>query len=128
MMARSPSSSRAAGLLAIAVLGVVMLQVFSSGLKHRLSALNISEQTRNAIYQQRIKLGGIDVDAAHSSEQAATNEEPNRLAIELAIKESFVSGFRISMLIAAAMALASTFSTWLLLEKRLKSAGSHPSR
>jgi EmrB/QacA subfamily drug resistance transporter len=112
--------SRTAGLLAIAVLGVVMLQVFSSNLKHRLSSLNISEQTRNAIYGQRMKLGGIDVDAAPSSEQASTNEGPNRQAIEQAIKESFVSGFRTSMLIAAAMALASTFSTWLLLEKRFK--------
>jgi hypothetical protein len=122
--------SRTAGLLAIAVLGVVMLQVFSSGLKQRLASLNISDQTRNAIYEQRIKLGGIDVDiaAAHPSGQAPTNEEPNREAIEQAIKDSFVSGFRTIMLIAAAMALASTFSTWLLLENRSKNAKNHPSR
>ncbi len=114
--------SRTAGLLAIAVLGVVMLQVFSSGLKHRLASLNISDQTRNAIYEQRIKLGGIDVDGAavHPSGQASANEEPNQQAIEQAIKDSFVSGFRTIMLIAAAMALASTLSTWLLLEKRSK--------
>jgi EmrB/QacA subfamily drug resistance transporter len=107
--------SRTAGLLAIAVLGVVILQVFSSSLKHRLSSLNISEQTRNAIYAQRIKLAGIDVSAAHSPEPSPTNEAANRLDLERAIKESFVFGFRTIMLIAAAMALASTFSTWILL-------------
>lgn len=118
--------SRTAGLLAIAVLGVVMLQVFSGGLKHRLALLNISDESRNAIYEQRIKLGGIDVDttAAGSSGPAS-----NKQAIEQAIKDSFVSGFRTIMLIAAAMALASTFSTWLLLEKRsAKRQEKHPSR
>ena len=123
--------SRTAGLLAIAVLGVVMLQVFSSGLKHRLASLNISEQTRNAIYEQRIKLGGIDVDAtaAGSSGPAPINEGSSKQAIEQAIKDSFVSGFRTIMLIAAAMALASTFSTRLLLEKRpAKTTEKHPSR
>ena len=107
-----------------------MLQVFSSGLKHRLAALNISVETRNAIYEQRIKLGGIDVDeaAVHASEQTATRESANKQAIEQAIKDSFVSGFRTIMLIAAAMALLSTLSTWLLLEKLRKTAKKTPSR
>jgi hypothetical protein len=122
--------SRTAGLLAIAVLGVVMLQVFSSGLKFRLAALNISAETRNAIYEQRIKLGGIDVDetAAHPSGQAGTNEQANKQAIEQAVKDSFVSGFRTIMLIAAAMALASTLSTWFLVEKLHKNVKQTPSR
>jgi Na+/proline symporter len=41
-------------------------------------------------------------------------------AVRQAIKESFVSGFRTIMLIAAVMALASTFSTLLLIEKAHK--------
>ncbi len=54
--------ARAAGLLAVAVLGVVILQVFSSELKQRLSAIDIPETTRSAIYDQRIKLAGLNVD------------------------------------------------------------------
>jgi hypothetical protein len=108
--------SRTAGLLAIAVLGVVMLQVFSSSLEHRLAALNISDVGRTAIYQQRIKLGGIDIGSAQLG-TPAENSEATRQSIERAIKDSFVSGFRTIMLIAAAMAVASTFSTWLLIEK-----------
>jgi len=106
--------SRTAGLLAIAVLGVVMLQVFSSGLKHRLAAINIPEQTRNAIYEQRIKLGGIDVTAVAPPSGSAPDEQE---VVKRAIKESFVSAFRTIILIAAVMALASAFSTWLLIEK-----------
>jgi predicted MFS family arabinose efflux permease len=108
--------SRTAGLLAIAVLGVVMLQVFSSSLEHRLAALDISDLSRTAIYQQRIKLGGIDIGSAQLG-TPAENSEATRQSIEHAIKDSFVSGFRTIMLIAAAMAVASTFSTWLLIEK-----------
>jgi hypothetical protein len=113
--------SRTAGLLAIAVLGVVMLQVFSHELKQRLAAINLSNQARTAIYEQRIKLGGIDVDGAVLT-------TPDQEAIKQAIKESFVSGFRTIMLIAAAMALASTFSTWLLIEKGRKNVRNNPSR
>jgi len=110
--------SRTAGLLAIAVLGVVMLQVFSRELDHRLAQIDVPQSTRAAIYDQRIKLGGIEVDGAlaRPSGRASDGQE----AIKQAIKDSFVSGFRTIMLIAAAMALASTFSTWLLIEKGRK--------
>lgn len=122
--------SRTAGLMAIAVLGVVMLQVFSRGLEQRLAAINISDQTRNAIYQQRIKLGGIDVDegVAPPSGRMADNAASLTQPIEQAIKDSFVSAFRTIMLIAAALALASTFSTWLFIEKGRKNAKTDPSR
>ena len=63
--------SRAAGLLAIAVLGVVMLQVFSRNLEQRLATLNIPEASRSAIYAQRIKLGGIDIESAVSGTPAS---------------------------------------------------------
>ena len=47
--------SRVASLLAIAVLGVVMLQVYSRELDRRLSSLDIPEATRDALYEQRIR-------------------------------------------------------------------------
>ena len=116
--------SRTAGLLAIAVLGVVMLQVFSRELERRLASIEIPETTRAAIYEQRIKLAGIelpkDLDAAKRTDQAGVqlSGRASTEAVEQAIKESFVSGFRVIMLIAAAMALASATSTWLLIENK----------
>ena len=62
--------------------------------------------------------GGPPSVAAGPAGKTPANEDANQQAIEQAIKDSFVSGFRAIMLIAAAMALASTFSTWLLLEKK----------
>ena len=108
--------SRTAGLLAIAVLGVVMLHVFSGNLEQRLGTLNISEASRRAIYEQRIKLGGIDIKSAVSG-TPAENSEATSETIQHTIKDSFVSGFRTIMLLAAAMAFASTLSTWLMIEK-----------
>ena len=63
------------------------------GLERRLAAINF-RQTRNAIFQQRIKLGGIDVDGAvlQSPAKSAMMPEQTTKSIEQAIKESFVSG------------------------------------
>ena len=105
--------SRAAGLLAVAVLGVVLLQMFSSELKQRLSVLDLPEITRSAIYEQRIKLAGLDVN-----EVVSENAPGMKQAVTQAIRESFVKGFRVVMLIAAAMALAGSLTSFLLIENK----------
>lgn len=102
--------SRAAGLLAIAVLGVVMLQVFSRELVQRLSQVEISPATRTAVYDQRIKLAGLEVPR--------DLDEQNRSAVELIVKESFVGGFRVIMIVAAVMALAGALATALVIENK----------
>jgi EmrB/QacA subfamily drug resistance transporter len=103
--------SRAAGLLAIAVLGVVMLQVFSNRLAQRLAVISIPDETRTAIYDQRIKLGGLELPSSFASRETQAE-------VDQAVKESFVSGFRISMLIAAGMALMSSISTSIFIDKK----------
>ena len=102
--------SRAAGLLAIAVLGVVMLQVFGRELERRLTKMDIPEATRTALSQQRIKLAGLDVSKDLGAEKQQEFQQ--------AVRESFVSGFRIVVLIAAAMALAGALVAWLLIESK----------
>jgi EmrB/QacA subfamily drug resistance transporter len=111
--------SRAASLLAIAVLGVVMLQIFSRELDRRLSSLNIPEATRTALYEQRIKLAGVDIDeAAGRPLGSAVDGESTRHALQQAVEESFVSGFRVITLICAAMALAGGLVSWLVIENK----------
>jgi len=100
--------ARAAGLLAIAVLGVVMLQVFSREFEQRLELLDLPLAVRTALYQERIKLGGLEASEALDS--------TTREAVRQAVKESFVSGFRLIMLIAATMSLAGAAVTWLVIE------------
>ena len=97
--------SRTAGLLAIAVFGVVMQQTFSRSLSEQLNAMPLDDATRGSIYEQRVKLAGIEV--------------PSTVGVDVrqAVGTSFVHGFRLIMLTAAGLALASAFSSWLLIGK-----------
>jgi EmrB/QacA subfamily drug resistance transporter len=101
--------SRTAGLLAIAVLGVVILHAFSHELGGRLSELGIDEQLKSSIYEQRVKLAGLPVP---ESLDFAT-----RTAVKQAVAGSYVFGFRVIMLLSAALALASAVASWLLISK-----------
>jgi len=100
--------SRTAGLLAIAVLGIVILAVFSSSLLSHLAPVQIPAETYNIIIAQQIKLVGIDIPAGLSSSTHA--------AIQQAISESFVTGFRVVMLIASGLALVSSLCSLLFIE------------
>src|SRR5256886_4128405 len=77
--------SRTAGLLAIAVLGLIMFHTFNSCLDRRLSQIALTPQIRQALNAERIKLAAAEIPPA----DAAT-----RVAIKQAIDECFVSGFR----------------------------------
>jgi hypothetical protein len=90
--------ARAAGLLAIAVQGLVVLTVFSSSLDRYLARLSLPSEARNMLIVQQSKLVGIALPAGLSHVAHA--------AIQQAIAESFVTGFRVVMLIAAGLALA----------------------
>jgi hypothetical protein len=111
--------SRTAGLLAIAVFGVMMLHGFSQSLGSRLSEIQMDEQLRHSIYEQRVKLAALEVPPNTDS---ATLEK-----IKVAIAESFVSGFRKIMFASAALAVASGASSWFFIRKS-RLAGSKQQR
>jgi len=100
--------SRTAGLLAIAVMGIFVSYTFTSSLDSRLAMLNIPAPIRQVIAAQHTKLASINIPAGISSATHA--------ALVQAINESFIAGFRVVMLIAAGLALASTLSSLLLIE------------
>ena len=100
--------ARTAGLLAVAVLGIVALLVFSTSLGNQLAALPIPTEVRNMLLAQQSKLVGIVIPPGLSSTTQA--------AVQRAIDESFVSSFRVIMLIAAGLALVSAISSFLLIE------------
>ncbi len=108
--------SRTAGLLAIAVLGIVVVSVFTSSLDSRLATLHLSPAVQHLIDAQRIKLAGITIPTNVSSEV--------QVALKRAIDESFVSSFRLVSLICSALALLSALSAWLLVEGK-KPARAH---
>jgi MFS family permease len=113
--------SRTAGLLAIAVFGIVALAIFTSSLESHLAALHLSPGVSHLIDTQRTRLAGITIPTNVSSE--------SQTALKRAIDESFVSAFRLISLLGAALAVLSALSAWLLIEgKQLERAGGSASK
>ncbi len=106
--------SRTAGLLAIAVFGILMLQTFAGSLRRELP-----NDLQKAVVSQTDRLAAIELPPAWNSAE--------RAAAKKAIDTAFVRGFRLTMAIAAALALASSLSAFLLIDGRrarqLKSVG-----
>jgi hypothetical protein len=103
--------SRIAGLLAIALLGIVMLQNFNHTLDAKLPTLNVPASVRESLKSERGKLAAADL-----------SQRPPEIRIPLqeAIAQSFISGFRRVMLIGAALAATSALTALVLISARLK--------
>jgi MFS family permease len=101
--------ARVAGVLAIAVLGIVMVKVFSGELSHNLAHLSLSPAVLQQIRADGIKLAGLQAPAGLDSSTQS--------AIEELVKRAFVSGFRIVMLICVSLSLASSAVAGLMIRK-----------
>ncbi len=102
--------ARTAGLVAIAVLGIVMLRIFNDQLDQRLRAVQLAPSISQSLQTQRTKLAAIAIPE---------NLDPTtRHLIQRAIEESFVSGFRAVMAIGAGLAVASAFTALTLVGTR----------
>jgi len=107
--------SRIAGLLVIAVLGVLVLVAFNSNLDNHLASLNLPAEVQEQLDEERIKLAGAEVPS--------TVNEKTRAALEDAINESFVVSFRITMFIGVGLALASALVAALMIEGKKADIG-----
>ena len=91
--------ARVAGLLAIAVFGIVMIKSFDNGLEQRLRDAGVSPAVMSAVVAQEPQLGQA---AAPSGSDAQT-----RAVVRTAVDDAFVAGFRLTALLGAALALVS---------------------
>jgi EmrB/QacA subfamily drug resistance transporter len=101
--------ARVAGVLAIAVLGIVMVRAFSSSLNHRLAHLPLPPGVLQRIQSDQTKLAGLQVHASLNPDTGA--------AIKESVGQSFVFGFRIVMLICASLSAASATVAWRVVRK-----------
>lgn len=100
--------SRTAGLLAIAVFGLVMLHSFAHRLDSRSEQMKIGAQDRQFLEQARFKLAGIQLPE--------TMDYDLRSRLRKAIDDSFLFGFRWVMTIAATLAVASSLIAAVIIE------------
>jgi len=97
--------SRTAGLLAVAVFGLIMFHSFNVCLDQRLNQITIPVEVRQALNAERIRLAATEIPGN-------VNDE-TRQAIKQAINECFVFGFRRVMLVGAVLALMGSAIAWL---------------
>jgi EmrB/QacA subfamily drug resistance transporter len=93
--------SRIGGLLGVAILGIIIVHSFNRELDRRLASLQVPPEVRQSMDAQRDHLAGAEVPS-HVDERM-------RVVLKRAVDESFIFGFRLVMLTAAMLALASAF-------------------
>ena len=93
--------ARVAGLLAIAVFGVILLRTFDTRVEPDLDRLMLAPTVRTGIERELPKMAGADLEAV----PALTVSE--RTAARGAVDAAFVSAFRLVMIGTALLALAS---------------------
>jgi EmrB/QacA subfamily drug resistance transporter len=109
--------SRGAGLLAVAVLGLLMVGLFTRGLDRRLAALDLPEEAMQSLQADRTKLAALPIPGSLDGSR--------RAAVHVAIEKSFLDGFRGVMLAAAGLALLASASAWWKID-RLPVASGRP--
>jgi len=101
--------ARVAGVLAIAIFGIVMVKAFGSQLDHSLAQLSLAPATLRELHADQIKLAGLQVPAGLNLNTSS--------AIKESVNEAFVFGFRIVMLLCAALSVASSAVAWRMIPK-----------
>ncbi len=109
--------SQTAGLLAVAILGVLMLAVFGVNLDSRLAPLDLPPEARQQLEGEKVRLGAAEVPEGLDATSGKI--------VERAIDEAFVSGYRTVMLVAAGTSLASALGAALLIEGK---KSEHPAK
>ena len=113
--------ARISGLIAIAVLGIVVTSVFNNGLRRRLGHVEVQESVRQDILKQRTKLAAIEIPAGVSAEE--------RQAISTSIANSFLEAFRVVMLLCALLAANGAISGYLMIgNKKTAPSTGHSAR
>jgi EmrB/QacA subfamily drug resistance transporter len=107
--------ARVAGLLAIAVLGIVMVKAFSFSLNRSFAGTVLPPGVLQYIQSNEIKLAGIDLPSGLAADSAGL--------IRASIARAFILGFRIVLLICAGLSVASALVAWLMIPAKPDNVG-----
>ena len=96
--------ARLAGVLAVAVFGIVMVSKFTTHLDHSLTAIPLSPQVRQEVASKETQLAGMELPKNLTAEMTAT--------LRRAVSEAFLSGFRVVLFACAGLSIASAAVAW----------------
>jgi EmrB/QacA subfamily drug resistance transporter len=102
------AASRVAVVVAIALFGVIFALMFNRSLDGNLARAQLPPAVVETIEQQRNKLAAIELPVNVDADVKAMARQ--------AIAQAFIDGFRVIMIIAALLALASALIAWALIE------------
>jgi EmrB/QacA subfamily drug resistance transporter len=100
--------ARAAGLLAIAALGVLLTKWFDASLDARLAGMALASPDASVVEMERSKLAGADL--------SSVMDPALREALRAALLEAYVAAFRGVMLVCAGLAAAGALLAGVLVE------------
>lgn len=106
--------SRAAGVLAIAVFGILMAVTFDRQLHDRTQDLPLDDGARVEIQSNRDQLASMPVPTSLDESAAASFTD--------SVDRSFVAGYRLIMLVGAALVVASAVAAALLIRNPVRKA------
>ena len=107
--------SRTGGLLAIAVMGIIMQISFNANLESRLDGIDLAPRTRAALDAERVKLAAAEIPAGLEPER--------REVVQTAIFDAFIDGYHQMLRVCALITLVGTAMAFFMIRSKPKSAG-----
>ena len=104
------AAARVAGVLAVAILGIVMVKLFSSSLNQSLASALLPPGIVQYVRSNEIKLAGLDLPSSLDANTSAL--------IRASVSHAFVLGFRTVMLVCAGLSLASAAIASLMIPSK----------
>ena len=104
--------ARTAGLIAIAVIGIVVMNIFSHDLDKNLGSIYLTDKEISHIESGKIDLAAMDIPESVDATTASF--------IKGAISDSFVSAFQVAMLISVILALAGSATAYFSMSSKSK--------
>jgi EmrB/QacA subfamily drug resistance transporter len=104
--------ARVAGLLAIALLGVIVVSVFDARLSTKMASSHLPASIKQQIMTQENKLGGIQLPVHFTISERNESQKM--------IEDSFISGFRWVMTINASLAFLSSVTAFITIKNKKK--------
>jgi MFS family permease len=102
--------ARVAGVLAIAIFGILMVKVFGTNLDRGLATLSLPAEAVRELRSKEIELAGMELPR--------DLETDARAQVRTAVSQAFLSGFRVVLLCCSGLSIGSAFAAWRLVPKK----------